>query len=117
MASSHLATAYATFVQINQVPLPRIGLVVMLCRRKTFPPFIHSRRSWLMKRTFGLAAVLATLFLVSGCSGLRGKDRPTRDPVRLPGAPALEGSPTTPAIPGMTGSTPVVPPARSVGSN
>jgi hypothetical protein len=70
-----------------------------------------------MKRTFGLAAVIATLLLVSGCSGLRGKDRPARDPVRLPSAPALEGSPTTPAVPGMTGSSPVVPPARSVGSN
>ena len=51
-----------------------------------------------MKRTFGLAAVIATLLLVSGCSGLHGKDRPARDPVRLPSAPALEGSPTTPAI-------------------
>ena len=70
-----------------------------------------------MKRTFGLAAIIATLFLVSGCSGLHGKDRPARDPVRLPSAPALEGSPTPPAIPGMTGSSPVVPPARSVGSN
>ena len=70
-----------------------------------------------MKRTFGLAAVIATLLLVSGCSGLHGKDRPSRDPVRLPSAPALEGSPTAPAIPGMTGSSPVVPPARSVGSN
>ena len=37
-----------------------------------------------MKRTFGLAAVIATLLLVSGCSGLHGKDRPSRDPVRLP---------------------------------
>jgi hypothetical protein len=70
-----------------------------------------------MKRTFGLAAVIATLFLASGCSGLHGKDKPTRDAVRLPGAPALEGSPTTPSIPGMTGSGPVIPPARSVGSN
>jgi hypothetical protein len=70
-----------------------------------------------MKRTFGLAAVIATLFLVSGCNGLHGKDRPARDPVPLPGAPALQGNPTTPAIPGMTGSSPVVPPARSVGSN
>ena len=39
-----------------------------------------------MKSTFGLAAVMATLFLVSGCSGLHGKDKPTRDPVRLPSA-------------------------------
>jgi hypothetical protein len=70
-----------------------------------------------MKRTFGLAAVIATLLLVSGCSGLHGKDRPSRDPVRLPSAPALEGSATNPAIPGMTGSAPVIPPARSVGSN
>jgi hypothetical protein len=70
-----------------------------------------------MKTTFGLAAVLATVFLFSGCSGLHGKDKPTRDPVRLPGAPALEGSPSSPAIPGMNSSGPVVPPARSVGSN
>jgi hypothetical protein len=71
-----------------------------------------------MKTTFGLAAVTATLFFVSGCTGgLRGKDRSVRDPVRLPGAPVLEGSPTTPSIPGMTGSSPSIPPARSVGSN
>ncbi len=70
-----------------------------------------------MKKTFGLAAVMATLFLVSGCSGLHGKDRPTRDPVGLPSAPALQGSATNPAIPGMTSSSPVIPPARSVGSN
>jgi hypothetical protein len=117
MGGSHLPSANDTFVHISQVPLPRIELSVMLSRRKKFPPFIHSRRSWEMKRTLGLAAVLATLFLVTGCSGLHGKDRPTRDPARLPGAPALEGSPTSPAIPGMTGSSPVIPPARSVGSN
>jgi hypothetical protein len=70
-----------------------------------------------MKRTFGLAAFIATLFMISGCSGLHGRDKPTRDPVRLPGAPALEGSPTSPAIPGMSGSSPAIPPARSVGSN
>jgi hypothetical protein len=82
-----------------------------------------------MKTTFGLVAVFATLLLFSGCNGLHGKDRPTRDPVRLPGAPALEGSPTnptspmsspspaSPAISGITGSAPMVPPARSVGSN
>ena len=70
-----------------------------------------------MKRTFGLAAFLATLFLVSGCSGLHGKDRLTRDPVRLPGAPGLDGNPTNPAIPGINGSGPAIPPARSVGSN
>ena len=70
-----------------------------------------------MKTTFGLAAVVGIMFMFSGCSGLHGKDRPTRDPVRLPGAPALEGSPTSPGIPGMTGSAPAIPPARSVGSN
>ena len=43
--SSHLPTVNATFVQVIQVPLPRMGLAVMLCRARIFPPFIHSRRS------------------------------------------------------------------------
>ncbi len=70
-----------------------------------------------MKRTFGLAAVLAISFLVAGCSGLHGKDKPTRDPVRLPGAPALDGGPSVPAVSGMNSSNPAIPPARSVGAN
>ncbi len=69
-----------------------------------------------MKKRVGLAAVLATLFWVSGCSGLHGRSKPTTDPVRLPGAPALDQSATSPAVSGLNSSTPIIPPARSVGS-
>ncbi len=69
-----------------------------------------------MKKRVGLAVVLATLFWVSGCSGLHGRSKPATDPVRLPGAPALDGSTGAPAVSGMSGSTPIIPPARSVGS-
>ncbi len=70
-----------------------------------------------MKRTIGLAVAAAALLMVAGCSGLHGKDKPVKDQVRLPGAPPLEGSPTSAGIPGMQGSVPQIPPARSVGSN
>ena len=70
-----------------------------------------------MRKRLGLAAVLATLFLVSGCSGLHNRNKPTTDPVRLPGAPALDGTSAGAAVPGINNTTPMVPPARSLGTN
>ncbi len=58
-----------------------------------------------MKTTARLAALLASILLVSGCThGLRPKDRTVRDPVQLPSAPSLaEPGATLPAIPNMSG--------------
>ena len=58
-----------------------------------------------MKTTARLAALIASIVLVSGCThGLRSKDRTVRDPVQLPSAPSLvEPGSTLPAIPNMSG--------------
>ena len=71
----------------EQVRLPRNhSRIMMSARINGFSPTMHSRRSRLMKTTARLAALTATLVLVAGCTGLRHKDKPTRDPVQLPGA-------------------------------
>ena len=54
-----------------------------------------------------MAALLAPLLFASGCTrGMHHSDRPLRDPVRLPSAPALEPSSNTPGMPNMSGPTP-----------
>ena len=61
-----------------------------------------------MKAPARLAALMAVVLLVSGCStGLRHKDRVVREPVQLPSAPSLGGtSPPAQAAPNMSDAMP-----------
>jgi hypothetical protein len=53
-----------------------------------------------MKTIARVAVLGVTLSMVAGCSnGLRRSDRSLREPVRLPSAPALDSSATTPMSP------------------
>jgi hypothetical protein len=49
-----------------------------------------------MKTTSRLATLTAMFLMVSGCTGMRHKEKVLREPVKLPGAPTLEPSVTTP---------------------
>jgi hypothetical protein len=71
-----------------------------------------------MKTTTRMAALMVTIALIAGCrGGMRHTDRPLRDSVRLPSAPALEPSPTTPAGPGLPGTSAPMPPAGAAERN
>lgn len=59
-----------------------------------------------MKTSIQLAALVAALVLMTGCHGMRHKNKPLNDPVLLPSAPNLEAAPVPPAVPGMTDQTP-----------
>jgi uncharacterized lipoprotein len=50
-----------------------------------------------MKSIARMAALLTTLLLVSGCTSSMRHDRQMKDQVRLPTAPSLEASPTSPS--------------------
>lgn len=69
-----------------------------------------------MKATARLVA-LATLVVISGCTGgLRHKERPLREPVRLPSAPSLDptiSAPSSPLTSPVNQSLPPMSPAAS----
>jgi hypothetical protein len=58
-----------------------------------------------MKTTSRLATFAAMILLVSGCTGMRHKEKALREPVKLPGAPTLEPSVTTPPAANMPDPT------------
>jgi hypothetical protein len=56
-----------------------------------------------MNAIIRMSGVLTFVLLVSGCTGnMRHSNRQMSDQVRLPSAPKLEPSPTSPSVPNMS---------------
>jgi hypothetical protein len=56
-----------------------------------------------MKASIRLSGLLTFVLLLTGCTGnMRHSNRQLSDQVRLPSAPKLEPSPTSPSVPNMS---------------